>query len=113
MSKPKSMHTIYPMVSKRGSEPDPKPNYGRMFLHVGAAAIMVKGFTALSGLAVGKVVTPQVGFCNPMLELQSLRSSTEVSSVSCIGNIANDRVLSVSDDHWVCCLGCKQDVADP
>jgi hypothetical protein len=71
MSKPKSMHTTYPMVSERGSEPDPKPNYGRIFLHVGAAAIMVKGFTALSGLAVGKVVTPQVGFCNPVLELQS------------------------------------------
>jgi hypothetical protein len=33
-----------------------------MFLHVGAAAIMVKGFTSLSQLAVGKVMQPQVSF---------------------------------------------------
>lgn len=48
------------MVPKRASEPDPKPLYGRMFLHVGAAGIMVAGFNALSSMAVGKVVTPQV-----------------------------------------------------
>lgn len=55
------MHsTTYPMVPKRASEPDPKPKYGRMFLHVGAAGVMVAGFNALSNMAVGKVVTPQV-----------------------------------------------------
>jgi hypothetical protein len=59
-AKPKSMHTTYPMVKKQMSDPNPKPNYGRMFLHVGAAAIMAKGFTALSGLAVGRVMQPQV-----------------------------------------------------
>jgi hypothetical protein len=32
-----------------------------MFLHVGAAGVMFKGFTSLSGLAMGKVITPQVG----------------------------------------------------
>jgi hypothetical protein len=48
------------MVSKAASEPDPKPNYGRMFLHVGAAGVMVAGFNALSSMAVGKVITPQV-----------------------------------------------------
>ena len=61
-TKPKSMHTTYPMVGKRASDPNPVPKYGRMFLHVGAAAIMVKGFTALSQLAVGKVMQPQVSF---------------------------------------------------
>jgi hypothetical protein len=65
------MHTTYPMVQKRASEPDPKPNYGRMFLHVGAAAIMVKGFTALSGLAVGKVMQPQVCLCIRRLDIRS------------------------------------------
>lgn len=59
-AKPKSMHTTYPMVGKRASDPNPKPKYGRMFLHVGAAAVMVKGFTSLSQLAVGKVMQPQV-----------------------------------------------------
>ena len=54
------MHTTYPMVGKRASDPNPVPKYGRMFLHVGAAAIMVKGFTSLSQLAVGKVMQPQV-----------------------------------------------------
>jgi hypothetical protein len=48
------------MVGKRASDPNPVPKYGRMFLHVGAAAIMVKGFTSLSQLAVGKVMQPQV-----------------------------------------------------
>jgi len=56
------MHTTYPMVGKRASDPNPVPKYGRMFLHVGAAAIMVKGFTSLSQLAVGKVMQPQVSF---------------------------------------------------
>jgi hypothetical protein len=59
-TKLKSMHTTYPMVGKRASDPNPVPKYGRMFLHVGAAAIMVKGFTSLSQLAVGKVMQPQV-----------------------------------------------------
>ena len=59
-AKPKSMHTTYPMVGKRASDPSPKPKYGQMFLHVGAAAVMVKGFTSLSQLAVGKVMQPQV-----------------------------------------------------
>jgi hypothetical protein len=56
------MHTTYPMVGKRASDPNPVPKYGRMFLHVGAAAIMVKGFTSLSQLAVGKVMQPQVSY---------------------------------------------------
>ena len=65
------MHTTYPMVQKRASEPDPKPNYGRMFLHVGAAAIMVKGFTSLSGLAVGKVMQPQVYLLTHRLDIRA------------------------------------------
>lgn len=57
----KSIHsTTYPMVPQKGAEPDPKPNFARMFLHVGAAGVMVAGFNALSSMAVGKVVTPQV-----------------------------------------------------
>jgi hypothetical protein len=59
--RPKLSHTTYPMVGKRASDPDPKPKYGRMFLHVGAAAIMAKGFMALQGVAAAKVMQPQVG----------------------------------------------------
>lgn len=56
------MHsTAYPMVPKRGAEPDPKPSYGRMFAHVVSAGLMLAGFRGLNSLAVGKVVTPQVG----------------------------------------------------
>lgn len=60
----KSIHaTHYPMVPKSAAEPDPKPHYGRMFAHVAAAGVMVAGFQGLSGMAVGKVVAPQVRLC--------------------------------------------------
>ena len=59
---PNGMHHKYPVLDTKTPPADVKPQFIRLFFHVGVLAVMVNGFMGLNGVAVNNMIQAQASF---------------------------------------------------